>query len=483
MDKLDAVQLTNWWPGTSDVFLRYGYTQNTTGISGQVESLMAYSSGTASKLFGVAGDSIYDVSSSGAVGAAAVTGLTNSRFQYANMTTSGGSYLVCVNGADKQQVYTGSAWAKDGDGAPYDITGVNSNTLIGVNVFKSRLWYVQEDSLKVWYLALGAIGGAATALDLSAVFSMGGYIMAMGTWTIDAGYGVDDYAVWVTSKGEAAVYRLTDPTSPSGISLIGIFVIGAPIGRRCFMKYAGDMLLICQDGVVPLSGALQSSRLNPRVSLTDKIQFAMSEAISSYGANFGWQLVYFPKENQLYLNVPVAEGSSQQQYVMNTITKSWSNFTGWYANCWEIFNDNVYFGGNGYVGLAWNTNSDNGAAIQGTAIQSFQTYGSSAQLKRFTLMRPNLRTNGVPSLYANVNVDFNLTDSTNPLSFSPTSYGVWDVGLWDSAVWGSDLVTQQNWQGVNAIGYTAAPFLKVSASGINVRWVNTDLVFERGGIL
>ena len=42
----------------------------------------------------------------------------------------------------------------------------------------------------------------------------------------------------------------------------------------------------------------------PRVSITDKIQYAMSQAISNYGANLGWELCYFPKQNQLYLNVP-----------------------------------------------------------------------------------------------------------------------------------------------------------------------------------
>jgi hypothetical protein len=51
------------------------------------------------------------------------------------------------------------------------------------------------------------------ALDLSAFASMGGYLMAMGTWTIDAGYGVDDLAVFITNMGEVIVYRGTDPSS------------------------------------------------------------------------------------------------------------------------------------------------------------------------------------------------------------------------------------------------------------------------------
>jgi hypothetical protein len=104
-------------------------------------------------------------------------------------------------------------------------------------------------------------------------------------------------------------------------------------------------------------GALQSSRLDPRVSITNKIQYAVSQAVSLYSQNFGWCLLYYPKQNQLIMNVPIQAGQ-QQQYVMNNITQSWCNFTGWAATSWELFNDNPYFGGNGYVAAAWNGTSD-----------------------------------------------------------------------------------------------------------------------------
>jgi hypothetical protein len=45
--------------------------------------------------------------------------------------------------------------------------------------------------------------------------------MAMGTWTLDAGYGVDDYAVFITNNGEAIVYKGSDPSDPNDWSLIG----------------------------------------------------------------------------------------------------------------------------------------------------------------------------------------------------------------------------------------------------------------------
>lgn len=483
MDPKDAVSLVNFFPATTDVLVRKGYSQFATGISGQVESLLAYSGGANKDFFAVASGSIYDVSAGGAVGAAAVTGLTNSRWQYVNNTTTGGSYLQAVNGADKMQVYDGSAWHVDGDGAPYDITGVNSNTLININVHKFRVWFIQKDTLKAWYLPTGAIGGAATAFDLSGTAMLGGALVSMFTWTIDAGYGVDDLAAFLTTQGEVIVYRGTDPATANTWALVGIWRIGTPIGHRPCIKFAGDLLIICQDGVYPMSGALQSSRTNPKIAVTDKIQFAVSTSISSYGSNFGWQLLQFPRENMLFLNVPVQEGLNQQQYVMNTINKSWCNFTGWEANCWELFNEDPYFGGDGFVGKAWDTFSDDGDNIPADGLQAFNYFGTPGQLKRCTMIRPTLFTDGAPSASMNVNVDFDTSDTTAPLSFTPSSYGTWDLALWDSGIWGSDLSVSRQWQGATGLGYALAPRLKTASSGIRVQWVATDLVMEKGGIL
>lgn len=481
MNKNDAVVLTNMWPGTSSVILRKGMTAHVTGIGAQVESLMCYHSGAADTLFAAASTKFYNVTTAGAVGAAVVTGLTNARWQYVNFTTSGGSFLLAVNGADKLHGWSGSAWYVDGDGA-HDITGVDTATCPNITVFKNRIWLVVTGSLKAWYLPINAIAGAATALDMSSLCEKGGYLMAAMTWTIDSGYGVDDYLAFITNNGEVLVWRLTDPTTPTGIGLVGVYQIGSPIGRRCWVKYAGDLLLITQDGVVPMSGALQSSRLNPRVSITDKIQLAMSDAVTSYGANFGWQLLPFPKGNQLYLNVPVKEGSQQQQYVQNNITKAWCNFTGWTANCFELLGDNLYYGANGTVFHAWNGATDNSTNIPSFAIQAFNAYGSPAQ-KQCKMIRFHFLTDGNPAIYGNVNVDYDLADNSAQLSAAPITLGIWDASTWDNALWGSGLAPAGNWETATAIGSVFAPILKTATQGIQLQWVATDLLFESGGVL
>ena len=87
MAPTDAVTLDNLFPGVSSVALRGGYANHATGMTGQVETLMTYNGGATDKMFAIASGSVYDVTSAGAVGAAVVSGLTNSRWEYANITT------------------------------------------------------------------------------------------------------------------------------------------------------------------------------------------------------------------------------------------------------------------------------------------------------------------------------------------------------------------------------------------------------------
>jgi hypothetical protein len=480
MPVTDAVVMTNWWPSTSNVILRYGYSEYATFVD-EGETLLVYNGTSDNEMFVVSatGD-IYDVSSGGAVGAAVVTGLTNARFQSQNVTTTGGSFLMSVNGADKLRYYDGTTWEVDGGGT-YSITGVDTADCSNITLFKNRVWLTEDNTLDAWYLGTSAIQGAATKFPLGGIAQQGGSIIAAAAWTIDAGDGVNDMMVFITSNdggSEVIVYQGTDPASANTWALIGIWTIGSVIGKRCFLKYRGDLLIICRDGVVPMSSLLVSSKTTPVVTLTDKIQRAVSQSVALYGANFGWQMVYFAQENQLYLNVPVQEGNNQTQYVMNTITRNWSNFSGWDANCWAIYNGEPYFASNGYVGKAWDTLADNDTNIDGFCIQAFSDFGDSRVQKRFTLMRPILFTNGSPSLLGEINVDFDLSDTTAALSFTANSYGTWDNGLWDSAVWGTDLTVQQNWQGVTGIGFYGAPVMKIATQGIETQWTATTIVFE-----
>lgn len=487
MDPLDAVQLVNMFPTVSNCVLRGGAVEHATGMSGQVQSLMVYNGAATEKMFAIVGTpdlKIYDVTTAGAATATSVTGLTNAIWEYINITTTGGNYLYCCNGVDKPRLYNGSTWtAIDGASVPA-ITGVTTTTLSNVTLFKNRLWFIQKDTLKAWYLPTSSIGGAAQVLDLSAIAKQGGHLVDLDTWTIDAGYGVDDNLVFVTSNGEIIVYRGTDPASDATWALAGVWSMGSPIGNRAMLKWAGDLLILTYDGLMPMAQSLQSSRLDPRVALSNKIQGAITKATTLYGgdhAAVGWQVVYSAKNNAVWINVPVAEGQ-QEQYVMNTITKSWCQFQNWDANCWEIFNDDPYYGGLNTVYKAWSSTytDPDSSNITSNVLQAFNYFDSRGVKKYFTRARPSLFTDGLPQILIGMNVDFDIEDNTAPLSFSANSGGLWDLGTWDNSLWGSGLQITNNWQGVTGIGYCAAIQFKSASSGLQIEWASTDVVFQAG---
>lgn len=476
----DAVSLTNWFPTTSDVMVRAGFTKFATGLPGQVNTVMGYNPASGSaKLFAASVPGIYDVSAGGAVGAPLVTGLTSDKWAYTNFATSAGAFLLIVNGQDGYYVYNGTSWQQvTAVSSPISITGVDPTTLSFVTAFAQRVWFIQKNSLKAYYLPVGSVGGAAAAFDFSPIFRMGGSLVSMGVWTVDGGYGMQDYLCVCTNQGEIAVYGGTDPSQASTFSLVGVYQLGSPMGFRSFMKYGGDLLFIGKDGLGPISQLLASSRVNTQVNLTAKIQGAISQATSLYPNNYGWCLVLFPLENMIILNVPVSLGQ-QQQYVMNTITGAWCNFTGWNANHWERFQDKIYFGGPNYVGLAWNSLADDSTNINAVAQQAFNEFGTPLQ-KRFTMMRPILWANSSPALAAGINVDYDQNIPQSTLSFAPTGFAVWDSAIWDMGIWGGNLQIAKAWQGVTGLGMTGSPILKAATNGNEVHWAASDIVFETG---
>jgi hypothetical protein len=406
----------------------------------------------------------------------------------ASEATFNGTFVITVTGASAfTYTSTGTSTATSVTGAytTIGITGVNSNTFINVNLFKNRLYFTQKDTLACWYLDVDAIGGPASPLYFGGIARNSGYLQAMGTWTLDAGQGADDYAVFVTSMGEVIVYNGTDPDNADTWQLKGVWQLGQTFARRCFFKYSGDLLLLTQDGLVPLASALQSSRLDPRVNLTDKIYYAVSQAATLYYDLFGWQINYFASENMIILSIPTSDG--MEQFVMHTITKAWGRFTGIQGYCWEVSGDaDMHFGGDGYVGIFYSSYSDNGANITATAQQAYSYFDSAGQLKRFMMVRPILQsTGGVPNVVCGLSVDFDTQSQLGQVQFNPSTLtdGIWDTSRWDQANWSGGLITTKIWQGVTGLGFAGSINLNVASRGIELHWASTDYVMERGGVL
>lgn len=474
-----AIIMENWFPGTDKVSVRRGNSAHATGMTGAVETLIEYTPLTAvGQLFAANGGNIYDVSSAGAIGAAVATGQTNDRWQQCQIGTAAGQFVRIVNGADTPLVYDGATWA-----TTPAITGPTAANLIWINNHQRRMWIGEEDSLTAWYLPVNSIGGAATSFSLAGIAS-GGKLMGMGTWTRDSGTGMDDIAVFVTSEGEAIVYSGTDPASASTWSLIGVFRIGKPIGRRFMIKAGSDLILVTQDGFVPLSAVLSVDRSqSKKVALSDQIASEVNTNVRSNSSIFGWQPILYPKATMMIFNIPVST-STYEQYVFNTITGAPCKFTGIPALCFGTMNDNLYWGGaDGTVNKFDDGANDLGANIVADCLQAFSYFGSPSQNKAFKSAEPIFESDGNPNAAIDMNTDFQVKAPTGTAQASPVTSALWGISKWGIGVWGTAGQIYRGWRGVRGVGRAGAIRIRISTNSAKPSWIATNFTFIRGGQL
>ncbi len=501
-----ALVLENWFPSTIDVRVRRGHQIHGAGMGDSVvESLLVYNGATvaSSAMFAATDNKFYDVSASGNAVVTTETGLANNRWQYVNFTTSGGKFLWACNGADAPRHYNGSVWAQP------SITGITASDAININAHKGRIWLVLKDSTKAAYLSTGAIAGTATAFELGGLFTQGGHLVAMATWTRDGGSGTDDLAVFISSRGQVAVYSGTDPASADTWQLIGVYDVGPPIGYRCFTKVGGDLALLNIDGVLPLSKSLNLDRATQAtVAITANINNVMNESARSYRNNFGWELTPYAKGTMALLNVPIQEGLSQQQYVMNTITGAWCKFTGMDANCWAVFRDNLYFGGNdGLVKQADTTGLDITTPIDAVGQGAYNYYSARGRLKQWKMLQPLLTTDSDARPAIGISTDFRDNASLGTPTSSQTISALYDTAIYDQDVYAIEGRTVADWTSVAGTGQCASIHFRartgretgvsvwgvsnwgsdlwsVSISGeITMRLNGFNVIHERGGFL
>lgn len=483
MPEKRAVILDNWFPTTDKLTIRPGYTSYATGLGAAVETLIEYTPLTGSgQLFGCAGGNIFNVTSAGAVGAAAVSGLTNARWQYVNFGTAGGQFVVAVNGADAPLNYNGTTWAT----SPA-ITGPTAANLAWINSHQRRLWFGERDSLTAWYLPVNSIGGAASSFPLAGIARRGGYIMGMGTWSRDGGDGQDDVAVFLTSEGEAIVYQGTDPATAADWNLAGVFQLGKPIGRRCFRKAGADLLIITDEGVVACSTILSIDRSQTeRVALTQQINKAFNDYVRDYGSLFGWEPFIYPRRAMLLFNVPTSS-STADQIAFNTITRAPCRFTGIPAISWGLRNNDAYFGSsNGTVyRFDGGATSDAGTNINTDALQAFNYFGSPGVTKIFHLARPVFEASDNPQIAVELNVDFEQRPPSSIPTTLSSNAGRWDVDTWDIATWGSDAAIALGWIGTRGRARTGAAALRIRTASTTLiaGWIATAFIFVPGGRL
>lgn len=491
MEPIDAVLSDNFFPKTRNVSLRNGYARFATGINGgaAVETIFEWAGQTAQKQLVAAGGKIFDTTAGGSmVGATPLgTGYGSDRWEYVMFPNVGGNWIRAVNGVDTPIAYNGTAITTTpaitppGGGSPV-------TDYAHVNVFKTRLFFCIKNSLKFAYLPVSSIGGTAIEFDLAPLCKRGGTLVAMGTWTRDSGDGPDDLAAFITSEGEIILYQGSNPSDANDWSMIGKFRTGKPIGKRCFFSVGPDLIIITQNGYIPLSKIMALGEANiGGGALSDKIGSAVSEQLALSGSLFGWQPILYPRADQALINVPVRLDQNGHvleavQHVVNTITGAWCRFRGMNAGCWGMLNGRLYFGSSGgVVYLADEGSSDDGAVRTGKLKTSFQYIGGRGPRKQFNMVQPVFSVDADFAPAIGVNVDFNDLEPTSMPNIGGTAPARWDAGLWDVGIWGGAPFIRQSWIGVTGEGNCAALYVVVSSSTAQIALNSINWQFLPGG--
>lgn len=487
-----AKVLENWRPTQTGVALRGGSTRHATLGAIPIESILTYDAAGTRKMFATDLTSIYDVTAPTSPTtpiAPSVTGQTSGNYSSAQMATVGGAFMVAVNGTDRLRLYNGTSWTAIDAASTPAITGVTTSTLSHVWTYRNRLFFVQRGTLVAWYLPVDSVGGAAADFSLAGVFQQGGSLLFGATWSLDAGDGIDDKCVFVSDSGEAAIYEGSNPASADDWRLVGVYQIGRPLGKRAVMKAGGDLLIATEEGVVPISAAINKDRA--ALSLASVSRTIAPEWAVEVGRRvLPWDVVKWPALKIAIVGLPASPGQDKACFVVHLETGAWAKYTGWDTRSLGLHNGSAYFGtSNGTVMLAENGGTDDGASYTCTAIGLFDHFGAIGPVKNIQMARATFIASKPfnPKISASTNYQVALP---SPPASAPDqeSLDLWDTGLWDVANWdaGTTRSVSSRWVSIGRSGFTAAWQVQVTCGVTptpDAELVSIDVTYETGGLV
>ncbi|SCD24326.1 hypothetical protein BR141012304_11925 [Brucella inopinata] len=405
--------------------------------------------------------------------------------QFAN--ADGGIFLRGVNGEDKPFVYDGTAFVTDPElTMPAGETVVKPEDMSYVWAYKSRLFFVQRDSLNFWYLPVDQIGGELKKFPMGGIFGEGGSLLFGASWSLDSGSsgGLSEQCVFVSTEGEVAVFQGDNPGDAAAWDKVNVYKIGKPLGKKAVIRAGGDLIIATTTGFVPLSQAIQRdvAALSP-ATVSYPIVDAWNEACLLRG-NEGWHAMLWPERQMVLVVPPHLNGSSPVMFVANALTGKWCRFTGWTSNCMEVFQGQLYFGSlEGEVIKANIGGSDKGNTYTAAYLPLFEDYGQPAFMKLAKIVRFTIRASAKLNMTVKLHVEYDKELPPAPNATAVTSTQEWGTAIWGESTWGaaSQTILNNDWQAIGGGGYVVAPSCQVTSGYIvplDAEIMSTDLTFE-----
>ncbi len=483
MNELDALVMDNYIPAVSSVELREGYVKHAVldsfSSTKKIETLCCYHTSNHSKMIAIYGSKAYDVSLAEPVlyGGISFSKSRCQTLQYQNR-------LFFLNGVDVPKVY----YIDENDEEHFETWGFSGQNLealkiVNAGVCHEFLWFVEKNSTRAWVADVGgSIAGTLNVFDTAQVLKWGGKLVSVFNWTVDGGAGLDDYTCLLSSEGEVLVYKGYNPNDADHFELIGSYKLSRPIGYQCVMAYQGDVVIITEDGYLPLSKALSLNNVGlSAVAFSDKIKGLVLEKTAE-GKNFeGWQGLIYGKKGYAIFNVPISQGF--EQHVINIATGAWCRWKGIRAFCWCTWGGELYFGSDNSIFKFGGVYSDDGLPIEGHIEQAYSALKTDG-VKKIVLIKPKIRSSKNFKLMIWTNMDFENQDKEFYVNFASLDSSVfkWNAARWGEALWYS-LKTrklQGQWLFNSAVGFKASIVFKTKTKGNLIEWYETAVRVEAG---
>lgn len=512
-----AAVLDNFFPLASTVIMRRGSELHATlgDADMSVRSLFKYVNGGNQRLFGATDSQIFDITTvqnpnswrigtkegddlktdkNALLGEHSTKGLDvwndtkNGNWSVVQFAASGGGiFLRGVNGEDTPFVYDGTKFSKEPAlTLPKTETVVKPEDMSFVWAYKSRLFFVQRNSLNAWYLPVDQIGGELKKFPLGGIFGEGGSLLFGASWSLDSGAsgGLSEQCVFVSTEGEVAVFQGANPGDAKEWGKVGVYKIGKPLGRDAMIRAGGDIIISTTTGFVPLSQAIQRdvAALSP-ATVSYPIVDVWNEACLMRG-NAGWHAMLWPEKQMVLVVPPHLNGSSPVMFVANALTGKWCRFTGWISNCMEVFQGQLYFGSEGGEVIKANIGgSDKGNTYTAAYLPLFEDYGQPAYSKIAKLVRFTIRAAARLNMALKLHVEYDKELPPAPNATAVTSTQEWGTAIWGESTWGaaSQMILNNDWQAIGGGGNVVAPSLQVTSGYVvplDAEIMGADLTYE-----
>ena len=318
---------------------------------------------------------------------------------------------------------------------------------------------------------------------MSGVFRYGGNIICGTSWAISSNSGLYEVFVLITSEGEVAIYDGLNPADTAW-TLKGLYKISKPLGRRCILKAGGDIAIMTEDGIIPMSSVMSLDQIAlQNKAVTAPIAPAWRQAVIDRTGLSGWQLFTWPLQSMAIVIMPKANASDKTQFVSNARTGAWCRYLGWDALSGAVYNNNLYYGtSDGRVLQAETGGQDDGANYTMTVFPSYSALGRAGIRKFVKMLRPRIQSSFGIKPQLTVKTDFDTTKPAQPTASVVVSAGaLWDTALWDVAVWPQAISDQSAWVASEGFGTVISPVLQLTLSTTStpdIRMTATEVLFE-----